>query len=66
MSGRDRVLIAIEEEEAEASALHSVVSVKTQAQIPNAIDEDLKALADDIDALKAKLIEAREKVEALP
>lgn len=66
MSGRDRILIAIEEEEEEASALHACVSAKAQAQIPNAIDDDLKALSEDVDALKAKLIEARQKVEALP
>ena len=65
MSGRDRVLIAIEEEEAEAAALVQEVSARSQAQIPQAIDDELKALADDFDALAVKVRELQEKVSEL-
>lgn len=65
MSGRDRVLIAIEEEEAEAAALVQEVSARSQSQIPQAIDDELKALADDFDVLAAKVRELQEKVSEL-
>lgn len=65
MSGRDRVLIAIEEEEAEAAALVQEVSARSQSQIPQAIDDELKALADDFDALAVKVRELQEKVSEL-
>lgn len=65
MSGRDRVLIAIEEEEAEAAALVQEVSARSQSQIPQAIDDKLKALADDFDVLAAKVRELQEKVSEL-
>jgi hypothetical protein len=65
MSGRDRVLIAIEEEEAEAAALVQEVSARSQLLIPQAIDDELKALADDFDALAIKVRELQEKVSEL-
>ena len=65
MSGRDRVLIAIEEEEAEAAALVQEVSTRSQSQIPQAIDDELKALAEDFDALAIKVRELQEKVSEL-
>lgn len=65
MSGRDRVLIAIEEEEAEAAALVQEVSSRSQLLIPQAIDDELKALADDFDALAIKVRELQEKVSEL-
>lgn len=65
MSGRDRVLIAIEEEEAEAAALVQEVSSRSQLLIPQAIDDELKALADDFDALAIKVRELQEKVSGL-
>ena len=65
MSGRDRVLIAIEEEEAEAAALVQEVSARSQLLIPQAIDDELKALADDFDALAVKVRELQEKVSEL-
>lgn len=65
MSGRDRILIAIEEEEAEAAALVQEVSSRSQSQIPQALDDELKALADDFDVLAVKVRELQEKVAAL-
>lgn len=65
MSGRDRVLIAIEEEEAEAAALVQEVSSRSQLLIPQAIDDELKALAEDFDALAIKVRELQEKVSEL-
>lgn len=65
MSGRDRILIAIEEEEAEAAALVQEVSARSQSQIPQALDDELKSLADDFDALAVKVRELQEKVAAL-
>lgn len=65
MSGRDRILIAIEEEEAEAAALVQEVSARSQSQIQQALDDELKSLADDFDALAVKVRELQEKVAAL-
>ena len=65
MSGRDRILIAIEEEEAAAAALVQEVSSRSQSQIPQALDDELKALADDFDVLAVKVRELQEKVAAL-
>lgn len=63
MSGRDRVLIAIEEEEAEAEELEQELQQRVAA-LPQWYDDLLGDLATQVDALKSQIAEVRAKMPA--
>lgn len=63
MSGRDRVLIAIEEEEQEAEELTQELQQRIAA-LPQWYDDLLSDLATQVDALKSQIAEVRAKMPA--
>lgn len=65
MSGRACVLIAIEEEEAATRELVHSILQRPESDITPALDDEFKVLADDLDAIKARVLELDAKVQSL-
>lgn len=63
MSGATAIIIATEEEEAEAQLLRASITGKGFS-LSKQLDSDMAACAADLQAIKARIIDLRQRTEA--